>query len=126
MNGRLWIRVGAISGGLAVAAGAFGAHGLETRLEPKMLAVFETAVKYQMAHALALILVGMLGTFGRCTRALDVAGWAFAIGTVLFSGSLYALALSDVRILGAITPIGGVGFLVGWAALASHRVGTEN
>ncbi len=126
MNGRLWIRVGAISGGLAVAAGAFGAHGLETRLEPKMLAVFETAVKYQMAHALALILVGMLGTFGRCTRALDVAGWAFAIGTVLFSGSLYALVLSDVRILGAITPIGGVGFLVGWAALASHRVGKEN
>jgi len=115
MTGRSWRRLGAISGGLAVAAGAFGAHSLETTLDPRGMAVFETAARYQMYHALALIAVGLLAERG---RRVDLASWSFALGTLLFSGSLYALALTGERRLGAITPIGGLGFLVGWTALA--------
>jgi len=115
MTDRSWRRLGAISGGLAVAAGAFGAHSLENTLDPRGMAVFETAARYQMYHALALIAVGLMASRG---RRVDLAGWAFLVGTLLFSGSLYALALTGERRLGAITPIGGVGFLVGWAALA--------
>jgi uncharacterized membrane protein YgdD (TMEM256/DUF423 family) len=125
MSGTTWLRLGAILGGLAVAAGAFAAHGLEGRLSERGLALFETAARYQMYHALAMVAVGLLAGSARPGRALGVAGWSFSLGILLFSGSLYALALSGVRWLGAITPIGGVLFLVGWAALAAHRPGPD-
>lgn len=113
---RLWLGLAAISGFLAVALGAFGAHALKTRLTPEMLAVWRTGVDYQFYHALALLLLGMLA---RQTPSgmLDLAGGCFAAGIVLFSGSLYALALSEVRVLGAITPFGGLLFLAGWLLL---------
>ncbi len=114
---RLFLAAGAISGGLAVAAGAFGAHALRARLAPDLLAVWKTGAEYQLAHALALLAVGWLAVRapGAATAA---AGWLFLAGTALFSGSLYALALSGVRALGAVTPLGGVAFLAGWVALA--------
>ena len=109
--------VGALLGGLGVAIGAFGAHGLKGRLSPEMLAVFETGVRYHMYHALAILLTAAL--MSRLEgRSIVIAGWSFATGILIFSGSLYALALSGVTILGAITPIGGVAFLVGWISLA--------
>ena len=109
--------VGALMGGLGVAIGAFGAHGLRGRLTPDMLAVFETGVRYHLYHALAMLATAAL--MSRMDgRAIVVAGWSFFAGILIFSGSLYALALSDVRILGAVTPIGGVAFLIGWIALA--------
>ncbi len=114
---RLFLALGALSGFVSVAAGAFGAHALKARLPPDLLAVFETGARYQMFHALALVAVGLLAARAPAT-ALAVAGWAFLAGTVLFSGSLYALALTGARALGAVTPFGGVAFLVGWLALA--------
>lgn len=116
-----WLFLAALNGFLSVAAGAFGAHALKARLGPDLLAVFETGARYHMYHALALGLVGLLaaqrGAGGLPTGLLDGAGWAFLVGTLLFSGSLYALALTGVRALGAITPLGGLGFLAGWALL---------
>ena len=113
---RLFFGLGALSALIAVGAGAFGAHGLRARLGPDLLAVFETAARYQMYHALAL-----LATAGAATRWPGPwpirAGWLFVAGTVIFSGSLYALALSGVRWLGAVTPFGGVAFLAGWGCL---------
>lgn len=114
---RLCIVVGALLGFLAVALGAFGAHGLEGRLSPDRLAWFETGVDYHLAHALALILTGFVSRDRTPHRAVQVAGWAFALGVVVFSGSLYALALTGVTGLGLVTPFGGVAFLVGWIAL---------
>jgi len=114
---RVFLMLGALSAGLAVAAGAFGAHGLRARLAPDLLAVFETGARYQMYHALAL-----LGVAWAASRWPDggapAAGWLFVAGTVLFSGSLYALALGAPRWLGAVTPVGGLCFLAGWALLA--------
>ncbi len=110
--------LGSVSGGVAVAAGAFGAHGLKKRLPADLLEIFETAARYQMYHALALIAVAWAATRWPESGAVTTAGWGFVVGTVVFSGSLYALALSGVRWLGAITPIGGVALLVGWSALA--------
>jgi len=107
------ITLGALNGAIAVAAGAFGAHGLRARLEPRALEIFETAARYQMFHALAMVLSAVIATRGATT-----AGWLFQAGIVVFSGSLYALALSDVKILGAITPVGGLAFLAGWVWLA--------
>jgi uncharacterized membrane protein YgdD (TMEM256/DUF423 family) len=108
--------VGALMAGLGVAIGAFGAHGLRGRLTPDMLAVFETGVRYHMYHALAMLLTAAL--MSRVDgRAIVIAGWSFFAGIVIFSGSLYALALTGVTTLGAITPIGGLAFLVGWGAL---------
>lgn len=114
---RTFVLIGALAGVIGVALGAFGAHGLRGRLSPEMLAVFETGVRYQMYHALALLALGALGPT-MAGRLATIAGWAFTAGIVIFSGSLYLLALTDVRILGAITPLGGVAFLVGWACLA--------
>jgi uncharacterized membrane protein YgdD (TMEM256/DUF423 family) len=113
---RLLLTLGALSGAISVAAGAFGAHALKDRLEPRLLEVFETAARYQMYHALALCLVAWLATIvpGRWPT---ISGWAFVAGTLLFSGSLYAMAFTGVRALGAITPLGGVAFLIGWGAL---------
>jgi len=109
----------AIFGFLAVAAGAFGAHILESRLDANDLAIFETAVRYQMYHALALLGVGILVRLReRSSRALDAAGWLFIAGIVVFSGSLYFLVLTGPRWLGAITPLGGLALLAGWACLA--------
>jgi len=114
---RTFIFVGALMGFVGVGLGAFGAHGLKGRLTAEMLAVFETGVRYQMYHALALLALGAL--MSRLEgRAVVVAGWSFTAGILIFSGSLYALALSGVTMLGAITPIGGVAFLIGWIALA--------
>ena len=115
--GSLFVALGAISGFVAVAAGAFGAHGLKKHLAPDLLAVFETGARYQMYHALALVLIGYLGA-ARPSNLLGGSGWCMVAGTVLFSGSLYVLALTGVRWLGAITPLGGLAFLGGWALLA--------
>ena len=113
MARNILVALGAVNAALAVAAGAFGAHGLRERLLPRALEVFETGARYHMYHALAMILAGMLVARGAAT-----AGWIFQVGIVIFSGSLYALALTDVKALGAITPIGGLAFLVGWLWLA--------
>ena len=110
--------IAALSAFIAVAAGAFGAHALKERLSPDLLAAFETGARYQMYHALALFVAAWMVTQDEpCIWAVR-AGWCFVAGTVLFSGSLYALALTGMRGLGAITPLGGVGFLAGWICLA--------
>lgn len=113
---KLWTALGALHALVSVACGAFGAHGLRARLTERMLANWETAARYQMYHALALLAVGALGA--QKGSAVDPAGVAFNVGVALFSGSLYAMALTGVTKLGAVTPLGGVGFLVGWALLA--------
>jgi uncharacterized membrane protein YgdD (TMEM256/DUF423 family) len=113
---KLWLSLGAVYGFLGIAFGAFGAHALRARLSPDMLAVWRTAVEYQFYHAGALLLIG-LWLRSQQSPALNVAGACFALGVLLFSGSLYVLALSGVRGLGAVTPIGGLLFLVGWLAL---------
>jgi len=121
---RLFFGLGAVSAFFSVAAGAFGAHALRARLSPELLAVFETGARYQMYHALGLLAVAWAAA--RWPGALPQwAGWLFAAGTVLFSGSLYALALSGVQWLGAITPLGGVAFLGGWICLALGAVRGE-
>jgi uncharacterized membrane protein YgdD (TMEM256/DUF423 family) len=118
---KTFLLIGAVAAFLAVAFGAFGAHGLRGRLSPEMMAVFESAVRYHMYHALALVLVSLV--MGRMSGWLiQTAGWCFVAGLLLFSGSLYALALSGVTVLGAITPIGGLAFLAGWACLAFAAV----
>ena len=113
---RLWLGLGATYGFLAVALGAFGAHALKARLSAEMLGVWRTAVEYHFYHALALILLGLLARQAP-SSALNAAGVCFGAGVLLFSGSLYALALSEVRVLGAITPAGGLLFLTGWLLL---------
>ena len=114
---RLFFGLGALSGFIAVALGAFAAHGLKARLSPDLLATFEIGVRYQMFHALALLGVGWAATRWP-GGAVTAAGWLFVAGTLLFSGSLYALALSGVRGLGAVAPFGGAAFIAGWTALA--------
>ncbi|MFT3695386.1 MAG: DUF423 domain-containing protein [Kofleriaceae bacterium] len=109
------LAAGAISGALAVAAGAFGAHALKERLTEKALGVFETGARYQMYHALAIMLCAVLASTIAGAR---LAGWLMQAGIVLFSGSLYLLALTDVKVLGAITPLGGLLFIAGWVWLA--------
>jgi len=114
---RLFAAAGAVSGFLAVALGAFGAHGLRQRLSPEMLAVFETGVRYQVYHALALFAVAWAASRWAGPQA-TWAGWLFIAGTVIFSGSLYILATSGTRWFGAITPVGGICLLAGWLSLA--------
>jgi len=114
---RLFFSLGAVSAFLAVAAGAFGAHALKTRLSPDLFNTFEVGARYHMYHALALLAVAWAVTRWP-GPAVSVSGWLFVIGTVLFSGSLYALSLTGVRWLGAVTPLGGLAFLAGWACLA--------
>ncbi|MEM7244695.1 MAG: DUF423 domain-containing protein [Acidobacteriota bacterium] len=113
---RLFVMAGAACGFLGVAAGAFGAHYLREKIEPRLLEAFQTGVQYQLVHAVALLAVAWLTTVAP-GRASHAAGWLFLVGIVLFSGSLQALALSGVRVLGAITPLGGLCFLAGWIAL---------
>ena len=120
---RLWLVSGAILGFLGVAAGSFGAHGLKALLEANgQAANWETAVRYCLFHALAIVLVGLCAGLPQAAAGrglLTAAGWSFLVGTLIFSGFLAALALSGVKILGAIVPIGGVLLLVGWACLAA-------
>jgi uncharacterized membrane protein YgdD (TMEM256/DUF423 family) len=118
---RIFIALGALSALVSVAAGAFGAHALKARLEPDLLVIFETGARYEMYHALGLLAVAWAAQRwpGPATSA---AGWFFVAGTLLFSGSLYALALTGIRALGAVTPFGGLAFLVGWAFLAYAAV----
>lgn len=121
-SARVFVAVGALSAALAVAAGAFGAHALADAVPPGRLATFETAARYEMMHALALVLVGLLverNAIGGAERGLRWAGRLFIAGTVLFSGSLYLLVLTETPWLGAVTPLGGVAFIAGWLALAA-------
>lgn len=115
---RQFALLGSINGFLAVALGAFGAHGLRGRISPEMLEVYKTGVLYHLVHALVLLLVALLAERMTELKIMRRAGWLLQAGIVLFSGSLYALAISGVHILGAITPLGGVCFLAGWAMLA--------
>jgi uncharacterized membrane protein YgdD (TMEM256/DUF423 family) len=118
---RTFLLIGALAGFIGVGFGAFGAHALKGRLSPEMLAVFETGVRYQMYHAFAVLIVA-LATARFDGWMVRAAGWAFTTGIVLFSGSLYALALTGVTVLGAITPLGGLAFLVGWALLIALAI----
>jgi uncharacterized membrane protein YgdD (TMEM256/DUF423 family) len=115
---RAFFVLGSLSGGLAVALGAFAAHGLRARLTPDLLASFETGVRYQLIHALALLAVAWAVTRWPRSALPGTAGWLFVAGTVVFSFSLYLLALTGMRWLGAITPLGGAAFVAGWVCLA--------
>ena len=116
---RIFLAIAGFLGALSVASGAFAAHALKNSLTVKALEIWETATKYQMYHALALILVALLLTQTEiASSSLNIAGWAFIIGIALFSGSLYALSLSGVKWLGAITPLGGLAFIIGWICIA--------
>lgn len=110
---KLFIILGSLNAFLTVVLGAFGAHGLKNRLSPEMLDIYQTGVQYHMYHAIGLIFVGMLAQW-LSPSALSWAGWTFMIGIVLFSGSLYVLSISGIKWLGAITPLGGLAFLLGW------------
>jgi uncharacterized membrane protein YgdD (TMEM256/DUF423 family) len=113
-----WLLVAAINGFIAVAAGAFGAHGLQGKLDAHAMSVFETGARYQMYHALAIGLAALAARDAAAASTANVASAFFLAGIVLFSGSLYLLALTGTRALGFVTPFGGLAFLVGWAALA--------
>jgi uncharacterized membrane protein YgdD (TMEM256/DUF423 family) len=114
---RLLLACAGVAGFLGVALGAFGSHALKTRLAPEMLAVFDTGVRYQMYHVFALVAVAWAQSRWPA-RVFTVAGWLFIAGIVIFSGSLYLLAFTGVRALGAVTPLGGLAFLAGWLCLA--------
>lgn len=116
---RIFIFIGSILAGLSVAGGAFASHALKNKLSDRALEIFETGTKYQMYHALALLFVALLLTrLESPSMTLMSAGYAFIIGILIFSGSLYALSLTGIKWLGAITPFGGVAFLIGWGSLA--------
>jgi uncharacterized membrane protein YgdD (TMEM256/DUF423 family) len=123
MTGRIAIATGAGLGALAVILGAFGAHALAQRLAPNDLAIYEVGVRYHFYHAIALVLVGLFAAQQEASRGAPAPGagaaaWSFVVGIAVFSGSLYVLTLTGMRWLGAITPIGGVAFIVGWALFA--------
>ncbi len=111
-----WIALGALNAAIAVGAGAFAAHGLRDRIDTRSLEVFETAARYHMYHAFAIVLAGIIATAG--ARGAQTAGWLFQAGIVLFSGSLYALALTGAKGLGAVTPLGGLALIAGWLWLS--------
>lgn len=113
------VRLGALAMAFGVALGAFGAHGLRARLAPDLLAIYETGVRYHLVHALALFVAAWLAGEDQ-TRSARLAGALFAIGILLFSGSLYLLALTGVRTLGAITPVGGLAWIAGWVLIAAR------
>ncbi len=119
---KFFIIVGALNAFLAVALGAFGAHGLEGKLEPKYLEVWKTGVQYEMFHAIGLIAIGILSGKYPASSLLSWSGWIMLIGIILFSGSLYVLSTSGIKVLGAITPLGGVAFLVSWVLLIIFAV----
>lgn len=116
---KIFLMAGAIFGGLSVAVGAFASHVLKAQMSERSQQIFETGTKYQMYHALALILVSLLLSRAEGgDNLMTIAGYAFMAGIILFSGSLYGLSLSDIKWFGPITPLGGVAFLVGWGCLA--------
>lgn len=128
LMGKTWVVFGAVYGCLGVIFGAFGAHALRDSLSERSMQVYQTGSHYQFIHALALILLGIwsstvLGT--QSSNFATAAGWLFAAGVILFSGSLYALAITDMKILGAVTPLGGLSFITGWAcfAIAAWKTG---
>lgn len=110
---KIFIVLGSLNAFLSVVLGAFGAHGLKNKLSPEMLAIYQTGVQYHMYHAIGLILIGMLA-YWLDPSTLNWAGWSLLIGIILFSGSLYVLSISGIKWLGAITPLGGLAFLIGW------------
>ena len=116
---RIFLAIAASLGGISVVLGAFASHGLKDKLSDRALEIWQTGTRYQMYHALALILVALLlSNLSDGSTSLTIAGFAFIIGTILFSGSLYALSLSEIKILGAIAPLGGAAYIAGWACLA--------
>ena len=115
---RIFLSLAAILGGLSVAAGAFASHALREKISDRSLEIFETGARYQMYHALALLLVALLSRTESPPPTLIATGWLFIIGIAIFSGSLYALSLTGVKSLGAIAPLGGVAFIAGWGTLA--------
>ncbi len=121
---KIFMILGAAFGAMSVGMGAFGAHGLRSKvtsgaLEPRLLEVWETAAQYQMYHALALVALALLLQHTQTSSAAGpIAGWSFVIGVALFSGSLYVMTLTGLKWLGAITPLGGTAFIIGWIALA--------
>jgi uncharacterized membrane protein YgdD (TMEM256/DUF423 family) len=115
---KLFVAVGAIAAALAVALGAFGAHALRAKLPPDLLAVYRTGVEYHFYHALGLVFVGLAAMHLPESGPLKLAGWLMAAGIVLFSGSLYVLAVTGTRAFGAVTPIGGVAFIAAWLLVA--------
>jgi len=118
MSASGWFASGAIAAGIGVMLGAFGAHGLKSRVGPDLLVIFETGVRYHMYHALALLAVGWAAARWS-TPLVHGAGWAFIAGIVIFSGSLYVMTLTGLRWLGAVTPLGGLAFIAGWLLLAA-------
>lgn len=119
---KLFLLLGAIHAFLAVALGAFGAHGLEGKISDKYLKTWNTAVQYQMFHAIGLFVVALLADKFPQTNLITSAGWSMFIGIILFSGSLYVLSITGIKVLGAITPLGGVAFLIGWVLLGLAAV----
>ncbi len=119
------IAAGAALAFLAVGLGAFGAHALKAQLAPDMMQVYQTGVQYHLPHAVAIVLIGMLCQQMPDSRIVPIAGWVMVAGVVVFSGSLYLLSVTGIRVLGAVTPIGGVALLTSWAMLAygalTHR-----
>lgn len=116
---RIFLATAAVFGGLSVVGGAFASHALKEKLTDRALGIFETGARYQMYHALALLLVALLLSRAEQSQTFfAVAGWAFIAGTIIFSGSLYALSLTNIKWLGAITPLGGVAYILGWVSLA--------
>lgn len=115
---RWFVLIGALMGGLSVAAGAFGAHALSAQLSEKALSSFETGARYQMYHAFGLVVVGLASQTVGDSSLLSAAGILFIGGIIFFSGSLYILSLSGVKLLGAVAPIGGLAFMAGWLCLA--------
>ena len=115
---RIFLAIASALGGISVVLGAFASHALKDKLSDRALEIWETGTKYQMYHALALILVALLISRFPDSILLVVAGYAFVAGVTIFSGSLYALSLSGIKWLGAITPLGGAAFIIGWACLA--------
>ena len=123
---RIFLAIAAAMGGISVILGAFASHALKDKLSERALEIWETGTKYQMYHSLALILVALLLNYlSNSSTPLIIAGYAFIAGIILFSGSLYALSLSGIKILGAVTPLGGVAFITGWICLAVAAIISE-
>lgn len=119
---KLFLLLGSINMFLAVGLGAFGAHGLQSRLSERMFEIYQTGVQYHMIHAIGILIIAIVADRIGNPAILSWAGWAFILGIIFFSGSLYILSISGVKVLGAITPIGGVLFMVGWILLAISAV----
>lgn len=124
---QIFLAISSILAGLSVAGGAFATHALKAKLDARAVEIFEVGARYQMYHALALLAIALLlGRAEVSSTLLTTAGWAFVLGIAIFSGSLYALSLTGIKILGAITPLGGAAFLVGWGCLAAAALSAKS